>query len=482
MADITYNNLDISGATNLCTFTGIPNILKVSDITGGTKATITLSFSGNMSTVTTGDAQYYITIYNETITNILNYDAAANKSFYISTANTSTAASVTRALRNCPTIAANFIVQNNGNVVTLTARDYGSIFVGNSTNYTTNISSTFLTITATDGYSYSDLQGALIDVDIYSNDEYVTTLEKNWYDGEAAFDVSPVLTTISKQGETVPYTFRISTIKNGEYTVIDNIDTNYTAVGYMCNQGAKYLELDRVRVAMNVSRGTQKTVDNNTILYIYDTTLPISFYVDNDTGGMGIQVDYLDSAFNNIYTYTSTWRKPYQSSKLYELNLTLRTPSFKASSYVDLTIGTVKYRFNVIKPFKATEYNQRILWRNSYGGVSFFDFTGQKSETRNLETMTYQKNIFDYYDASRNELEKIYDNDVDYQVTLKSHLMEKDGIYVFNDLIQSSDVWTVVNGQEYGIIIDSVSVEEQNQNDIYEATVKFHYSQKPSLV
>lgn len=480
MADITYNNIDISGATNLVTFTDVPNILKVSDITGGTKARVTLSFSGDMSTVTTGDAQFYITIFDETITNILNYNSAANKSFYVSTSTTSTAASVTRALRNCPNIAANFIVQNNDNVVTLIARDYGSIIVGNNP-YSTNILSAFLTITVNDGYSLSDLQGALIDVDVYKDEEYVTTLEKNWYDGEAAFDVSPVLTTISKHGFTTPYTFRISSIKDGEFTELATSETNYTIPAYMCNQGEKYLFLSGASIAMNASRGSAKTSDNNTILYVYENTIPISYYAHN-IGGMTIIIDYIDSAYNILYTTSEAWTKPYSSNKMFEFEFQLDEHYFNQSTYVDLTMGGKTFRFNVIKPFKMTEYCQRILWRNSYGGVSFFDFTGQKSETRNLEAMTYEKNIFDYYDTTKNELEKMYDNDVEYQVTLNSHLMEKDGIYVFNDLMQSTDIWTIVNGQEYGIIIDSVSVEEQNQNDIYEATVKFHYSQKPSLV
>jgi hypothetical protein len=48
--------------------------------------------------------------------------------------------------------------------------------------------------------------------------------------------------------------------------------------------------------------------------------------------------------------------------------------------------------------------------------------------------------------------------------------------------MQSAEVWTERNGEAYAIIIDSVSVEEQDRNDIYEATVKYHYSQKPSLL
>ena len=155
---------------------------------------------------------------------------------------------------------------------------------------------------------------------------------------------------------------------------------------------------------------------------------------------------------------------------------------FQQAFYIDLTLGTTKIRYNVIKPLKATEYSQRILWRNSYGGISFFDFTGQRSEVRELELMTYQKNIFDYYTDPMNSLEKPYDNEVKYTVTLKSHLLEHDGKYIFNDLIQSAQVWTEINGENYEIIIDSVSVDETDRNDIYEATVKYHYSQEPSLI
>ena len=129
-----------------------------------------------------------------------------------------------------------------------------------------------------------------------------------------------------------------------------------------------------------------------------------------------------------------------------------------------------------------TEYCQRIYFRNSYGGISFFDFTGQKSETRDLDLMTYEKNIFDYYNDPMNELEKIYDNTVKYSVTLKSHLFEKDGKYIFNDMLQSPELWVIRNSEKYAIILDNVSVDETTNNDIYEATIRFRYSQEPSLI
>lgn len=475
--EIRYNNL--SSPELLVTFTDVPNILKVLDNSYGSKASYVLTFVGDLYSQTNADGQWAITLFGDTITSVLSPDSAVNKAFYVSTANTATAASVARALRNCPNLAANFTVEHDGTSVVVTAREIGSIFQGGD-YFSTNIAQAYMNRSGTDGSSNSSLQGALIDVDVFSDGEYITTLEKNWYNGEAAFDMSPVLTTIAEVGKTVPYEFKVSSLKGGEYSLLGNIENNYISVGYMVNQGYKYLVLSGLDIAQNVSRGTNKGVENNTLLYVYGNSIPISFYAEN-LGGMNYTITYLDSAYNTITAVTSTWHNTDSSQKLKEIEVLLDS-RFSQAFYIDLTLSNTTLRYNVIKPLKATEYWQRICWRNSYGGVSFFDFTGQRSETRNLELSTYQKNIFGYYDDSKNELNKIYDNKVDYVVTLKSHLFENDGKYIFNDMLQSSDVWTEINGETYGILIDSISVEEQNQNNIYEATVKYRYSQEPSLL
>lgn len=492
--NITYDNLGTGEATNLVTFTDIPNILTIADNDYGTFATLSITFKGNLGSVVTKDGEFYITFLGETITNTTTPAGSVNKYFYIGSVNNVTAAYVARAFRNCPTIAASFIVQNSGATVTLKARAVGKVWTGMSNFYLTNIPSDYLTVTSTDGSSSSDLFGAKIDVDIYSEDAsgsfYVTTLEKNWYNGECSFDLSPVLTSFAKVGTTVPYTFKVSSLKGDTYSALGTFSDNYIAQGYMVNQGNKYINLNQTSLlfAQNVSRGSDKSTDNNTLLYIYGTTIPFSFF-SHMNGGMNITIDYRDSDGSLLESYSGyTWRNTDSSRKLWDYTVDLAfntgmSERFKQSYYIDLNLGgTQTIRYNVIKPLKATEYYQRILWRNSYGGISFFDFTGQKSETRDFELSTYQKSIYGYYTDYRNELDKIYDNDVKYTVTLKSHLFENDGKYVFNDLIQSPEVWTEINGEEYAIILDSVSVEETDRNNVYEATVKYHYSQKPSII
>lgn len=494
MATIVYNGGSSSQAQNLITFTDFPNILSVVDSVGGSKAYFNLELMGNLSNITTSDNQWYITLFGDTITNVVNPQNAINKSFFISSDNTSTAASIVKALRNCPNVAANFKVWHSANEITVQARDNGNLF-GGQTVYGTNISSGYLYISAYDGYG-SSLQGSKIDVDIYSGNDYITTLEKTFYGQGCEFNVSPTLTTMARYGETVPYSFTISSIgTNGSYSLLGYINTNYITYGYLCNQGNGILMLDGSTpiLAQNVSRGENRGYSNNTRLYTYFPNIRVSYY--NQGSAPSFTVKYLDSAMNQIYSTSSGVHNLVYDSRLHDVSIDLNSTYFNQAFYILVEFGSYSLLYEVIKPLKAAEGAQRLYWRNSYGGVSFVDMTSQRTETRNLENTTYQENIYDAVKATireyrngytqqvpYNELSKVYNTKVDYAVTLKSHLFEEDGKWLYNDLVQSSKVWTEVNGTFYEIILDSVSVEEQNNNGIYEATIKYKYSQTPSEI
>ena len=486
MIRIRYNN--VGNASNLITFTDIPNILSVDDSSGGTSAMFELSFTGDLSSLPLPtEGYFYISLLGETITAVDDYSKAVNKSFYATTS-TNTAASAARALRNCPTIAANFTIKNDSNTVYLVARSYGAI---QNTVVTTNFprsGTAFFRSTLTQGTSASSLNGSKITVDVTSGNEYITTLEKNCYGSGVSFDMSPLLTTLAKHGSTIPYQCNIyKTSSDGTYSNLGNVGTNYISVGYMVNQGNKFLPLDgNARVAMNYSRGVTKESANNTTLWVYEPSIPLSFYRSGSTSTLSVNVYY---RYNDETTRTTEAKTLTcsGSTPLKDCEIQLTQSNLSAVTYIDVEIPTSTetkktIRYNVIQPKHMSEGCTRILWRNSYGGISFFDFTSQRSETRKLETKTYNKNIYNYYTNPKNELEMVYDSDVEYEVTLKSHLFNKDSVYVFNDLMQSSEIWTRVNQEDYAIILESVSVDETDNNDIYEATIKYRYSQKPSLI
>lgn len=496
MATITYNGMSTSQASDMISFVDFPNILSVTDNVSSFKAYIDIEFGGGLKSITTGDSQWYITIFGDTITNVMNVQNAVNKSFCVLDNGTSTAASVVRALRNCPNVAANFTVHNNSNTVTLEARDGGSMLTNSW--YDTNISDNYVEWDYEDG-SGSQLQNCLIDVDIYNgNGDFITTLEKTFYGKECEFDVSPVLTTMAKYGETVPYRFKINTInKNGAFSQLGYTSDNYITYGYLCNQGVGIIPLDGSNpiLAQNVTRGENRGYSNNTRLYTYFPDIHLSYYVSGGSSP-NMTVRYLDSAMNTIHTTSVVYFHVLNTDqRLHDISIDLDGTYFNQAFYIVVEFGNYSLLYEVIKPLKATEGGQRIYWRNSYGGISFLDFTGPRSETRSLENATYQESIYDATKASireyRNgsmttmpyqELTKVYNTKVDYKVTLKSHLFEEDGKWAYNDLVQSSKVWTEVNGNFYEIILDSVSVEEQNNNNIYEATVKYALSQIPSEI
>ena len=484
MAYITLDELE--NPSGVTFFTDIPNILKVEDVEGGTKATITFDFDGTFYETVTGNNQWNITVFGNTIQNVTTPADAVNRNFIISDDANSTAVSVARAFRNCPMVYSTFNVAHNGNQVILTAREIGSIL---SENFlTTNITDpNYMTYTATDGEAWSQLHNSLVTAELYDEDDnYITTLEKTFVDGSVAFNLSPALTTLADYNVSKPFSLRVASIYAGEYSRIGNISGNTISVGYLCNQGAKYIvnNSNGLYFAQNVQRGDSAMADeiNTMPLYTYENTIPLSFYAGRLFGGMNITFTYLTSAGATISSYTQTWHNTNTSRPLKQFDVELEGSLMSSTYYVDVELGNTKVRYRVIKPLNASEGNTRVIWINEYGGRSFFDFTGSRSETRQIDNTTYSRNIFDFYTQEINEHELVYNKKVGYTVTVQSHLIPKDAKYIFNSLAQSPYAWTRVNGQDYAIIVKSVSVEETEQNDVYRATVSYEYSQVPSEV
>jgi hypothetical protein len=469
--NITYNNIE--SPSNMLTFTEIPNILKVYEDISGTKATFNFLFDGNLQSSVTADSQYYVTFLGETVTNVMDSTKANNKRFFISDDKDSTAASFARALRNCGGIAADFNIIQEGPNIYLIAKTIGSKW-SNTANYIQrNIPNEKLSTWGTDGNAYSALWGSKISVDVftgvpYDRNNYVTTLEKNWYGNECAFDMSPVLSTFSEYGKTIPYYFVMNLFReDGKWQPMGTISGN-TAIGYHANQSDKF----------KYAQGAQMLVNKNrTItLYTYSNVIPYTVLCGQDTGGWSVTISCKDSAFDEIYTYSTTGHRT-SSNYLIDKSITVPTTIFNNSYYVDVTVGTQTTRFNVIKPLKATEYYQRVLWRNEYGGISFFDFTGARSESDSVDIETYEKNVFDYYETDEFERKRIYSNDYKKTVSLTSHLMERDGKWIFNSLMRSKKVWTTVNGKTYYIIPKSIEVnEDQTYNNIFTVKLTYEYS------
>lgn len=454
-------------------FTEVPNIYKVEESANGSKATLVLIFDDNLNATVSADSQYYITLFGETVSNVMDADKAMNKRFFIQGDGESTANSVCNALRNCSGIAAQWNIYQTWNGIYLTAKDIGQKF--QSQYKDTNITSEYLRFTATDGSATSRLYASKINVDVFEGEtpnaaNYITHLEKNFYGDECAFDISPVLATMSEYGKAKKFCLNASmTAKEGWWDALNTV-SGYTTIGYSVNGSEPYIPFIDGGMILHHNIVNYKPM----IRYVYGQTIQLSYLLDVSQTNFGVTVTYLDSAYNTITAITSTYSKTGESL-IQDLEIPLY--SYDNVYYIDLTVGNDTVRYNVIKPLKATEYYQRICWRNEYGGVSFFDYTAAKTETTSVSPSTYEKNIFDYYDIQAFEKKKIYDNDYKKTIKLTSHLLEKDGTYIFNSLAKSKRVWTYIDGQRYYIIPQTIEVTESNDyNNIFTSTITYTYS------
>ena len=486
-------NIILNGLTNpskIITFNNVPTILKIDSSGDGDKAKleITVSTGGN----TAEECYIRINGYTITSTNVFGNDVSSVYLAPLGLNNTYTRASalsIVRAFQNTGLANDyNIYVDNqstSSSKVTIEAKE-----IGNQYNFIeADTNATYISMSViTDGSSSDLLNGTRITLDIYTESEpskqstiggssislpHLVTLDKNYYKDGISFDLSPVLMAATDNGNITQYNITASYTKNGQTNNIGNLTHNYCANGYSVNQGLYYIpSFTGTYFAQNVSRGTEKPTYNNSILYYVDgEQITMSFYCSN-LSTKSMKINYLDSALNITSTSNVTFT-PDKSLYTYSF-----TPT-EGAYYVDVVTpsqGTVRY--TNVKPLKYgnVEDYQVIYWYNSYGGISFAPLTFNKEEERETEIELYRKQNFNLYTEDKKVLNRVYNRQLEYQVTMTSHYMPKDGIWSFYDLLHSHSAWTKVNGQTYEIIITEVQVQESNVNDIYQVTVQYEYS------
>lgn len=311
--------------------------------------------------------------------------------------------------------------------------------------------------------------------------KYTVTLEKEFYDKNTNFNISPILTTLSNNDSLTIFRIIAYCIKDGNYVYIGKSDVNYSTKGYLVNQGNRYIDFDgegfiTYMPALNVQKGTNKNTYNKSTLYVYDPLIKLTMYYAS--GSIGYTIKYLASDESVIETRTSrkipiSQRRSYLNVK--NLTIDLDEDTLRQSFYVDIQFDFGTLRYNVINPPYGNIDCTRVYWYNSYGGISFFDFTGDKQEERKASSTTYDKSLLDYYTSTDEEQRIVYIKDTELTTKLTTHLMDKNGLYQLYDLQNSYTVWIVINNKKYYIIVSEVSVEEPSDN-IYKATIKYTYS------
>lgn len=461
---LTYNGQ--ASPQGMITLTNVPNILTIqsSSVTGNNSV---LKITINDLTKIDPNNTYYITINGLTITS-----GNVGNNFYISNSNTganqiAVAHSIAKSLRSVG--LTNYEIYQEisqgilTNVVIVEAREVGELY---EITFDSNLGAAILYGNYV-GTTSDEFAGGRINIDVYSGSDYITTLEKSYYKEKTDFNVSDVLKSISRYDFLVPYTLFIYSQIGNQVTNLGRVSAT-SAIGYMVNQGEKFLNTYPM-FAQNVSRGTSSP--SKMVLYTYLSTIPVTIYSDDVVET--VNITYYDSSLQQIGT-------GFSNVNIYngigQSDIALNSNLFNSAYYVDLSLENGQIiRYNVIKPVDANSRCQRVYYHNSYGGVSFFDFTGQITENHKVDNDTYTKNIYDYYRETTLEQIKIYDKETTINVTMKSHLMERSAVWQFNDLLGSYDVWTNINGVDYKIIVTDCKVDE-TETGVWEATVTYTYS------
>ena len=498
--NITYNGM--TDAKNTVSFTRLPNILKIKENNNGTPASATITIS-DLSRVTS-TKEYTLIINGVKLISTLSLVNAAGNKFYLSNSDsdkTIVAYKLVETLRGLNTLPLNYDITlataSDGTlspVITIIAKNNGRQFDLNIEG--TLIDNNIATVSFTSGTSSSNLLKGIMNkvlVEVYQVNNpstqdkigsttyqmgtYLTTLTKEAFGEEVSFDLSPLFSAITDYNTLSEVNLYIYIMNDNILTLAGIMKDIYFTTGYMVNQGVNYLPVPSTQLAQNVSRGSTKSQLNNTILYVYQPSIQFTLYVPfptNTAQFVNTNINYINSANVAIKSIIARlYLTSSMTSPVINLDQTLLNQSF----YIDIVIPDVgTLRYNVIKPLKATDEIQRVYWTNSYGGISFFDFTGTRTETRKTKVDYYQQNLFDYYDKDTAQLNKVYNKDVTITVSLSTHSIEKDGTWQFFDLQNSSNAWTYVNGKKYFITITDLKITESQVNDIYTATVEYEYS------
>lgn len=492
MAKVRLNGQ--SNVNNVTCFSYAPTILEVSSNATGSY-TIWQINVGQLSSISN---DMYVKVNNVVLNMVTNIKEAKGYRFYMTPSTTMSqrklmANSLMDALKRIPEIAAGYDVympydgSEKRLIILMKSKSFGN---NTPLEITTNISA--LSMSHTDGSASTELKDGDLKVDIYKmlpaqkyNNQspmiglYITTLSKHTAnDSKVKFDLGSVFASLTDEGKVVQFGVYIYHTTGINLTEIADYKAVYNVNGYLINQGGEFIpRFDNAKVALNANRGENRNYLNNTILYVYENNIPLSIMAADGVNTLQYKIHYIGSDNQDIIggiTNTMNLTGP-----LNHVTIQLSDNYLAQSKYIDIeftqyNLGTL--RFNVIKPVRATDECQRVYWYNSWGGVSFFDFTGNRTEERKVKSTTYQDSVLDYYDNDTNERDYIYDKQNDITVKLTTHNIHKDGQWHLFDLQQSRTAWTYINGERYRIIVSDLTINTTSVTDIYTATIEYTYS------
>lgn len=494
--------------SNMTTFTNCPTIYKHTFNGGGTKASICLGFGSDSVVLrAANNERWYFEINGVRFGGTRDINDVNENTVYLTTSRYVRLYKLAEAIRSNPEIGSRYdvsmVLDTSGSgqpedEIRLTAKQVGSQYNITFDCYDNAIvSSSKINGSAVNDFSdkamfYLDVYGepessvkvggtaSGNDVAVYG--KYLCTLEKRISGNDIYFDLSSVFSTYAEYGKVARYTIKAYYIDGDDSVDLDTVTNVFAMPGYMVNQGGTFFDnFSGVKLLQNNGRGgeIEATVDNRSMLYIYEPRIMFTVMASNTASTLPVTIYYKDGLDNNKKTETKTIYLP---SIINDITIDLDEAALRESDHLHIAVGSANtLRYSIIKPIKAAAECQRVYFRNSWNGISFFDFTGARTEERDVDTETYEKSYFSFYENNRKEHSLVYDKTVKITVTLTSQYIDKNGIYLLYDMQKSRDAWTVVNSVAYRIIVEDLEIDKGNMDDVYVCQIKYRYSMEDTF-
>ena len=461
--DVTLNGYNRSG---LYLFDGIPNIVEFSS----------LGYSASGAQLTVGLFEVTpaeglsLTINGETITSVLSQSEAGPRQFGTNCTAEGLANNICRALMSIPSLASSYSMTFNarGEVI---IRALGS-GLGTAITYSSDIplvDFTYIAPTASNSPSY-------VEVNVSRNNPSVSAnMSKSVVSDNVRFDISGVLGSMSEEGNAVPVSVTCRTVDaEGNVTRLPAL-YEHVVQGWHDKGHPDYV-VSAPFIAQNLKGAPARDVYNNTILYaMKNSDIGISWCSDA-TDTLSVSYSVYDSAFNTLAYGTIS--RAFSQYEIGEFIIPASVTDEDFAWYLSVTLPDSSIvRYNLIHD-DMSDKCFRICWRNSMGGVSFFDFTGEMSEKTDIssEYMYDEGSSYGYYSDEYRHDAALYSQEAVKTYTVQSHIIEEAGCPILDDLASSRLVWTEFEGRKYMLLVTGVEKVKVSSNGTYRIKATFKYS------
>ena len=461
--DVSLNNISRDG---LYLFDGIPSIVEFSSL-GYTASGAQLAV--RVTTVTPADG-YTLTVNGETVTSVVSQSDAGPRQFGTNCSAEGLANNICRALSSIPSIVSSYSVSfNDRGYVILKALGSGS---ATAITYSSDIPDVEFEYTPPSPSS----SAATADVTVSrSSPPSVAVLSKSVVSDIVRFNISDVLSGMSDEGKAVPVTVGCHvTDAEGDVTRLREFH-ELVVQGWHDRSHPDFLASGGF-IAQNMKGAPDRDVYNNVVLYALqgsDVGVP---WLPSTTGSTSASYAVYDSAFNSLTSggLTETMTANEISQFTVPGSATLNASAW----YLSVTLpDSSVVRYNLIRSGMSSGC-VRLYWRNSMGGVSFFDFTGEMSEKTDIssEYMYDEGSSYGYYTDEYRHDELVYSQKAEKTYTVQSHIIEEAGCPIVDDLASSRKVWVERDGRKHLVLVTAVEKVKVASNGTWRLKVSFKYS------